>query len=166
MRYLSFYVLRPDLGDCTNNGVTSPERASGKVLLVPCDTGNWNDDDIAMNPDRFVVFDVMESTPIYRHLRPRCAGSRWTMMGVRHFIGKHSLKLSAVLIDGAAKEAVLAVIDSFKWVKGRDGGWKYSEYEGRNRRNKSRHNRSQAGGDALKIKVRERDKRHDWGTVK
>jgi hypothetical protein len=83
MRYLSFYILRSDMGDATNKGVTSPDRAKGKGFLVPCESGNWNDEDIARNPERFVIFDVIQSehSADYRYLRPRCAEERWTMMG-------------------------------------------------------------------------------------
>jgi len=77
MKYLSFDIYRSSFGDCTNNGASSLEKAQGKIMLVPCEFGNWSDDDILLNPDRFTVFDIEDN----RLLRPRSAGSKWTMMG-------------------------------------------------------------------------------------
>lgn len=77
--YLSVEIYRSG-SDCTNNGVSSPANAAGKIFLVECPNGNWNDDDIANNPSRFVVLKIA-SAGNENHLRPVSAGSRWTMFG-------------------------------------------------------------------------------------
>lgn len=83
MKYISFYVYRWSLCDSTNNGASSPERAPDKIFVVPCDNGNWGEEDITRTPERFEVFDVIQSehSDDYRYLRPRSAGKSWTMNG-------------------------------------------------------------------------------------
>lgn len=77
--YISVEIFRNG-SDCTNNGVSSPEKSSGKIFLVPCAGGNWKEDEVLDNPDRFVVLEIKEPAT-NMHLRPVSAGGAWTMFG-------------------------------------------------------------------------------------
>lgn len=75
MRGLSVNIYRNDLGDCTNGGVTSPERAHGKIFVVfdeALGRGNWDLEECRDNP-RFVCLKVVRRNlgrGEYLHLEP------------------------------------------------------------------------------------------------
>ncbi len=83
MRYLSAYVYRSNLGDATNGGVSSELQARDKIFLIPAERGNWTDEEVEAYPERFVVFDVIQSEhdASYRYLRPRGMEGKWMMYG-------------------------------------------------------------------------------------
>lgn len=81
-RYLTVEIYRAG-SDCTLNGVTSPERAAGKIFVVPCEYGYWKESEVVGN-DSFVILDIEKRNigrEIYTNLVPREAGNRWTMFG-------------------------------------------------------------------------------------
>jgi len=76
MRGLSVSILRSDLGDSTNRGVTSPARSQGKVVVVfdeAIKDGNYKLEECKDNP-RFLCLKVVRrwtGTPNeYLHLEP------------------------------------------------------------------------------------------------
>lgn len=76
MRGLSVNILRSDLGDCTNGGVTNPSNAKGKIFVVFDESirdGNWSFEECQANPDRFVCLQVVRrwgGTREYLHIEP------------------------------------------------------------------------------------------------
>jgi hypothetical protein len=77
MNYLPVNVLRSDLGDCSNGGVSAPY---GAKLVVPCSEGFLSEEDVAERG--YVVLELMP--PAYpscpNRLKPR-GESRWVMFG-------------------------------------------------------------------------------------
>lgn len=76
MRGISVNIYRPDMGDCTNGGVTSPARAEGKIFVVfdeAIERGNWDLAECEDN-EKIVCLKVVRrwtGTPNeYLHLEP------------------------------------------------------------------------------------------------
>lgn len=89
-------------------------------------------------------------------------------MSVDNFIGSHSMPLLLALLDPKIEnEFILKNIRLFKWVRHN------SKIRNKSRANNARESlektRKKGGfktGRRLEIRVRERDARHDWSTVK
>ena len=45
MNYLIVTIYRPEYGDCSNGGASSPKNK--KTLVVPCERGNLTEEDVA-----------------------------------------------------------------------------------------------------------------------
>jgi len=75
MSYLLVFVYRSSLGDCTNNGVTSPK--FNNTIVVPCENGNISEEDIAKGG--YTVLEPGKAGGAL-HFKPRGAKG-WTMAG-------------------------------------------------------------------------------------
>ena len=73
--YLLVFVYRNDLGDCTNNGVTSPQ--FNHKFVVPCEYGNITEEDVAKAG--YVVLEPGINGGVL-NFRPR-GEKGWTMAG-------------------------------------------------------------------------------------
>lgn len=89
MTGVSISIYRTDLGDCTNRGVTSPERAKGKIFVVfdaAIQRGNYRLAE-CQGDDRFVCLQIVRrrfGARTYMHLEPmgaRPEGSGGPMAG-------------------------------------------------------------------------------------
>jgi len=74
-KYLLVFVYRNNLGDCTNNGVTSPK--FNNTLVVPCEDGNITEEDVAKGG--YVVLEPGTAGGAL-HFKPR-GTKKWTMAG-------------------------------------------------------------------------------------
>lgn len=74
-RYLSVNVLTTaGFPDCTNNGIS----ANGSKLFVPCDRGNWTEEDI-QGMENAVILEVGKAGGRI-HFREK-GQKAWTMFG-------------------------------------------------------------------------------------
>lgn len=93
MRGIQVHIFRSDLGDCTNKGVTSPERAQGKTFVVfdeALPQGNWSLEECQNDP-RFVCLKIVRrwvgQPNEYLHLEPMRPPGGGNSMAGGNYVG-------------------------------------------------------------------------------